>query len=196
MGLSTSILTENINLISSLSLRKIGDMSKQKIDIFCDGAASNNGRATAKAGYGVAVLIDQIPATKYAVRLQLDEAQTNQRAELQALYHALRIIDQKQARITIYTDSMYAINCISVWAKSWRAKGWKKADGKPVLHLDIIEPMINLYEKNKSIISLKHVRGHQKAGTSYEADGNSLADELAVLSLNSSPLLTQMAIKE
>lgn len=153
------------------------------IDIFCDGASSNNGKVNAKAGYGVAVFIQRIPFTRYSVKLSVTEPQTNQRAELQALFHALRIVAEKKTIVTIYTDSMYAINCISVWAASWQKKGWKKADGKPVLHLDIIEPMVNLYNEICAFVKLQHVRGHQKAGTSYEADGNSLADELATSSI-------------
>jgi ribonuclease HI len=159
-------------------------VSKSIIDIFCDGASSNNGKVTARAGYGVAVFIDRIPATKYSVKIHQTEAQTNQRAELQALFHALRIVKEKSESITIYTDSMYAIHCVSKWATGWKARGWKKADGKTILHLDIIQPMIILYEEinKQKLVKLQHVRGHQTVQT-YEAIGNALADELATDSI-------------
>ena len=113
-----------------------------KTDIFCDGSARGNGQKGARAGYGLAVLLDGFIFKKISVKLPAEEPQTNQRAELQAFFHAFRIVKERQSPTTIYTDSMYSINCITVWATGWKKKGWKKADGKPVLHLDIIEPMV------------------------------------------------------
>ena len=155
-----------------------------KTDIFCDGSARGNGQKGAQAGYGVAVLLDGFVFKRISVKLPAEEPQTNQRAELQAFYHALRIVKERQTQTTIYTDSMYSINCITTWAPGWKKKGWKKADGKPVLHLDIIEPMVALYEEIKTLLIIKHVKGHQK-GNSYEAQGNNLADELATLAADS-----------
>ena len=155
-----------------------------KTDIFCDGSARGNGQKGARAGYGLAVLLDGFIFKKISVKLPAEEPQTNQRAELQAFYHAFRIVKERQIPTTIYTDSMYSINCITVWATGWKKKGWKKADGKPVLHLDIIEPMVALYEEIKPLLEIKHVKGHQK-GNSYEAQGNNLADELATQAADS-----------
>ena len=155
-----------------------------KTDIFCDGSARGNGQKGARAGYGLAVLLDGFIFKKISVKLPAEEPQTNQRAELQAFFHAFRIVKERQSPTTIYTDSMYSINCITVWATGWKKKGWKKADGKPVLHLDIIEPMVILYEEIKSLLEIKHVKGHQK-GNSYEAQGNNLADELATQAADS-----------
>ena len=155
-----------------------------KTDIFCDGSARGNGQKGARAGYGLAVLLDGFIFKKISVKLPAEEPQTNQRAELQAFFHAFRIVKERQSPTTIYTDSMYSINCITVWATGWKKKGWKKADGKPVLHLDIIEPMVELYEEIKPFLEIKHVKGHQK-GNSYEAQGNNLADELATQAADS-----------
>ena len=155
-----------------------------KTDIFCDGSARGNGQKGARAGYGLAVLLDGFIFKKISVKLPAEEPQTNQRAELQAFFHAFRIVKERQSPTTIYTDSMYSINCITVWATGWKKKGWKKADGKPVLHLDIIEPMVELYEEIKPLLIIKHVKGHQK-GNSYEAQGNNLADELATQAADS-----------
>jgi len=155
-----------------------------KTDIFCDGSARGNGQKGARAGYGVAVLLDGYIFKKISVKLPAEEQQTNQRAELQAFFHAFRIVKERQCPTTIYTDSMYSINCITVWAPGWIKKGWKKADGKPVLHQDIIEPMVALYEEIKPLLVIKHVKGHQK-GNTYEAQGNNLADELATQAADS-----------
>lgn len=98
---------------------------------------------------------------------------TNQRAELMALLEAMR----HGINATIYTDSMYAINCTSVWGPSWKKKGWKRDSGEPLQNLDLIQPLVALWDKTRW--PLRHVRGHQ-TGSSPEAYGNNWVDRAAV----------------
>ena len=58
------------------------------------------------------------------------------------------------------------------WARSWRAKGWKKSDGKPALNVDLWERLLGLLEIHK--VSFIWVRGHN--GHEY----NERCDRLAV----------------
>jgi ribonuclease HI len=105
------------------------------------------------------------------------EPATNQRAELTALLEALRWCSGYGMRsLTIYTDSMYALNCASVWGPSWKRKGWKRSSGEPLQNLDLIKPLVDIW---KPIWELKHVRGHQ-TGSSPEAFGNNWVDKAAV----------------
>lgn len=39
----------------------------------------------------------------------------------------------------ILCDSQYVINCITKWMPGWKRKGWRKADGKPVLNVDLLK---------------------------------------------------------
>jgi ribonuclease HI len=78
---------------------------------------------------------------------------------------------------TIYTDSMYAINCTSVWGPGWKRKGWKRDSGEPLQNLDLIQPLVELWDKKRW--PLRHVRGHQ-TGSSPEAYGNNWVDRAAV----------------
>ena len=60
------------------------------------------------------------------------------------------------------------------WAPSWRRKGWKKADGKPVANRELVERLLTLYEARIGRTEVEWVRGH--AGDA----ANELADALAV----------------
>jgi ribonuclease HI len=39
--------------------------------------------------------------------------------------------------VKVYTDSQYVKNGVGSWLKSWKAKGWKTADKKPVKNQDL-----------------------------------------------------------
>lgn len=148
--------------------------------IFCDGACSGNGTRRAVAGWGWAYWPGAAvgePTRYQHARLQGDPA-TNQRAELTALLMALRWWRDKAGGgpVDVYTDSMYAINCTSKWGPAWRRKGWKRDSGEPLLNLDLIKPLVELWRPSWR---LNHVRGHQK-GMSVEAWGNNWVDRAAV----------------
>jgi ribonuclease HI len=145
--------------------------------IYCDGSCRSNGRPEARAGWGVYVTdADGRDLHRKSARVPADEPQTNQRAELYALQYA---IDYACANggATIYCDSKYAMDCVGKWATLWAAAGWRKADGKPILHLDLIRPT---YERLNAAtgIRLVHVPAHT-GGTDAVSRGNAVADALA-----------------
>ena len=41
----------------------------------------------------------------------------------------------------ILCDSQYVINSITKWMPGWKRKGWRKADGKPVLNVDLLKEL-------------------------------------------------------
>jgi ribonuclease HI len=94
---------------------------------------------------------------------------------------AMQQIDQK-GHIIIKTDSMYTINCIDNWFDGWKKRGWKKADGKPVDNLELIQKL----HEYKTLYNVKfiHVRAHKSEPSKDDeryADwyGNMMADKLA-----------------
>jgi ribonuclease HI len=160
--------------------------SRAPLLIYCDGACSANGRRGAKAGYGVSVWTTTSPRKEIAtqsVRLDPTEPQTNQRAELQGLADALRRATEHPDGADIYTDSQYAINCLQTWGAGWAAKGWRKADGAPVLHQDILRPMWEMWKRRGPHIQLHHVAAHTGRADMHSR-GNARADELATKSLS------------
>lgn len=148
--------------------------------IYCDGCCLNNGKPGAAAGYGL-VVYDAADSEVYRVskRLPSSEPQTNQRAELRALLHALTYISDKEYEsVEIHTDSRYAMDCVGKWSSSWEKSGWRKADGKPVLHVDLIRPCVEYLKTFGGNVRLHHVEAHT-GGSDAHSRGNAIADMLA-----------------
>ena len=152
------------------------------MSIFCDGACSGNGRKGAIGGWGWAYWSGPVrgtPDVAAADRLEVPPGlpATNQRAELTALLKVLRWLSANAVTsVNIYTDSMYTINCTSVWGPAWKRAGWKRKTGEPLLNLDLIVPLVELW---RPAWALHHVRGHQ-TNASPEAYGNNWVDQAAV----------------
>jgi ribonuclease HI len=149
-------------------------------NVFCDGSCINNGRPGARAGYAVVVMNSETEIHVHAEPVPANEPQTNQRAELRALLYALQYLRESSCSGTVYTDSKYAIQCVTTWGPSWKAAGWKKADKKPALHVDLIEPMLELYAPNGGAggIVLQHVKAHTGRADAVSR-GNARVDDLA-----------------
>ena len=97
---------------------------------------------------------------------------TNNQGELMAvldLFRATAHVPDEDLRVLC--DSQYVINSITKWMPGWKRKGWRKADGKPVLNVELLK------ELDREIAGRKYtfewVKGH--AGH----DLNEAADERA-----------------
>jgi len=169
---------------------------EEQVALFSDGACSSNGKKHAKAGFGVTV---GLVGTGYREMAQMaepllpSESQTNQRAELKGLSKAWMIattqlpsVLQRMGKsstttVHIYTDSQYSLDCILKWSTKWSKDGWRKANGEPVLHKDIIEPLftaVKTWTNSPYKIEFHHVRSHT-GKTDPLSIGNARADELA-----------------
>ena len=146
---------------------------EEYIRIYCDGACSGN---PGNAGSGLAIYSNKKnPVLLYGA---YEEVGTNNIAELNALHQALIIAKQTSSDniISIFSDSKYAIECITTWAFSWKANGWSKKGGE-IKNLELIKETHNLFLKLKDKIEINHVKGH--AGV----EGNELADRMAVYTI-------------
>jgi ribonuclease HI len=97
---------------------------------------------------------------------------TNNQGELMAVLDLLRATAHLPGEdLHILCDSQYVINSITKWMPGWKRKGWRKADGKPVLNVDLLK------ELDRELAGRKYrfewVKGH--AGH----DLNEAADERA-----------------
>lgn len=128
--------------------------------VFTDGSCSSNGRKDAKAGF--AAWFPEHPAWSKAEKMPADQPQTNQRAELSAIHLAVRILDERgehDNNLVIYSDSDYSIKCLTTWLHGWMNRDWKTAQGKDVLHQDLIKDITARLSKFKSH-RFHHVRAH------------------------------------
>ena len=100
---------------------------------------------------------------------------TNNVAELCAiLYVMCTVMDSTD--LVIYTDSMYAIQCLTTWIVSWESNGWRTSNGGHVRNTMILKDMIKIKrarDRAGSTTELVHVKGH--SGN----PGNEMADILA-----------------
>lgn len=150
-------------------------MGKYDVEIFCDGGCDPN---PGKAGSGSAVYRNgELSELWYGL---YNPNGTNNTAELNALHQSLLIAEQaiKQSEtVAIYCDSMYSINCISLWAYGWKKKGWKKTGGE-IKNLELIQGIHNLYERIKEDVNLFHVKAH------IGIEGNELADRMTMMAVD------------
>ncbi len=137
----------------------------KEVTLYTDGACSGN---PGPGGWG-AILIYKDYKKEMSGG---DRETTNNKMELTAAIEGLRAL-KEPCRVKLYSDSKYLIDGITKdWARSWRAKGWKKSDGKPALNVDLWEQILELDEYHE--IEYIWVKGH--AGNPY----NERCDRLAV----------------
>jgi ribonuclease HI len=144
------------------------------VSIYCDGACEPN---PGNAGSGIVVYrAGRLAELWYGL---YNPNGTNNTAELNALYHALRIAEaeiEAGNSVEVCSDSAYSINCIRLWAPGWEKRGWTKAGGE-IKNLKIIQDCYAIYRRIKGKLTLTHVAAH--VGT----EGNELADRMAMLAV-------------
>lgn len=65
---------------------------------------------------------------------------TNNQGELMAVLDLLHATAERaDDRLHILCDSQYVINSVSQWMPGWKRRGWRKADGKPVMNRDLLQ---------------------------------------------------------
>lgn len=103
--------------------------SADVVEIYTDGACRGN---PGPGGWAALLL-------KGGVERELSgavAATTNNRMELQAVIEALQAL-KRAVRARLYTDSQYVRLGITAWLVSWKARGWKTSDRKPVKNQDL-----------------------------------------------------------
>lgn len=82
------------------------------------------------------------------------------------LFHSTAHLPEEP--LHILCDSQYVINCITKWMPGWKRKGWRKADGKPVLNVDLLKDI------DAAIVGRKYtfewVKGHAGHDLNEAAD--------------------------
>lgn len=160
--------------------------------VFTDGACSSNGKKGAKAGY--AVWFPENKELSFSEKLSQDDPQTNNRAELSAIWKAACILDEKgfhDQNIVIYTDSDYCINCLTKYLTNWLSNGWKTADGKDVKNKDIIKDISERLSKFKGHRFI-HVKAHT-GGVDDLSKNNDMVDRMARATIDDSVVVSEPA---
>jgi ribonuclease HI len=90
--------------------------------------------------------------------------------ELTAVIRALEAL-KRPVEARVFTDSEYVRRGITEWVSSWKLRGWKTADRKPVKNQDLWEELDRLAASHK--IEWHWVKGHSGI------PGNERVDRLA-----------------
>lgn len=146
-----------------------------EIEIYCDGATSNNGYENAVGGWAFGAWSDMHPV--FFKSGQVKEEPTNQRCELLAAINALEWYKATYGfchkSVKVFTDSAYVSNAFNDnWIAKWEKKGWMTYNKKPVVNQDLWMRLVPFYHNEK--VKFVKVEGHA------EDRRNNYIDKLAV----------------
>lgn len=137
-----------------------------RVELYTDGACSGN------PGPGGWAYILRHAASGSEREASGGEAQTtNNRMELMAVIAGLSAL-KRRSSVDLYSDSQYVLKGLKEWMESWKRRGWKTADKKPVKNQDLWEQLDEL--KGGHEIRFHWIKGHN------EHPENERCDELAV----------------
>lgn len=142
------------------------------VELFTDGACSGN---PGKGGWGAILRFNGHEKELCGGEMET----TNNRMELTAVIRGLEALKEPcQVRLT--SDSKYVIDAVSKgWVYSWKKNGWRKADKKPALNVDLWEMLLPLLEMHT--VEFVWVKGHQGHPE------NERCDKMAVAYYNNLP---------
>ena len=125
--------------------------TRPRIFLYTDGASSGN---PGPGGYGVVLKCAGREKEMSGGFIRT----TNNRMELTAFIEALRQL-KEPCEVRLCSDSQYVINGLEKgWAKGWKRRGWKKADGSPALNPDLWEQALEQEARHK--LTYVWVKGH------------------------------------
>jgi ribonuclease HI len=173
-------VTKNYSFLKSINLLDTNteneassskESENETLIIYTDGACKNN---PGEAGSGIAIYQNNTVKVLYG---SYTNDGTNNISELNALLYGLEIARKFDGEVIIYSDSKYAIECVSIWAYKWKENSWTKKGGG-IKNLQLIQEAHYLFDDIKDRVVLQHVKGH--AGI----EGNELSDRMAVHAIN------------
>ena len=134
------------------------------VTLYTDGACSGN---PGIGGYGGILIYGEVKREYSAAEKQT----TNNRMEVLAVIEGLKRL-KYPCNVDIYSDSAYTVNAfLNGWIYGWKKNGWKKADGKSVLNVDLWEELYSLTHVHE--VTFFKVAGHA------DNEHNNRCDELA-----------------
>lgn len=130
------------------------------VEIHTDGACSGN---PGPGGWG-AVLRWRDHVRELS---GFEPATTNNRMELHAAIAALEALKRPMA-VRLFTDSNYLRQGITTWLPSWKKRGWRTADKKPVKNQELWQRLDAALRRHR--VEWRWVRGHSGDPDNERAD--------------------------
>src|SRR5690606_34253731 len=99
---------------------------------------------------------------------------TNNQGELMAVIDLLHATAHRADEpLLVLCDSQYVINAVTQWMPGWKRRGWRKADGKPVLNRELLETLDAALVGRE--VRFEWVRGHTGHPLNEAADARARA---------------------
>ena len=98
---------------------------------------------------------------------------TNNQGELKAVLELFRATAHLDDDLLVLCDSQYVINSITKWMPGWKRKGWKKADGKPVMNIELLKELDEVLAGRR--YRFEWVKGHANHPLNEAADSRARA---------------------
>lgn len=133
------------------------------VQMFTDGACRGN---PGKGGWGVLMRYGDAEKSLFGGEQQT----TNNRMELTAVIKGLEAL-KKPCKVHITTDSKYVLSGITEWMPNWKKRGWKTANKKPVMNVELWQQLDALVVQHE--VDWEWVKGHSGHPE------NEIADQLA-----------------
>ncbi len=151
-----------------------------KVTIYTDGSARGN--PDGPGGYGVILhYTDSKGVLHESTRSAGYKKTTNNRMELMGVIVGLESLN-RPCDVEIISDSKYVTEAFNQnWIDNWIKNGWKKADKKPVLNVDLWKRLLEAKKDHNVVFTW--VKGHN------DHPENERCDKMAVEAATSSGLL-------
>lgn len=127
-----------------------------RIRVYVDGSSDNC--KTLTGGWAAVILIPGKRAKTISGFIK--PPTNNQVAELTAAVKGLEYVAQRRLRgqVEVISDSRYVVRGITEYEATWRLRGWKTSNDKPVKHRELWERLLKLDSED---VIWKHIRGHK-----------------------------------
>jgi ribonuclease HI len=153
-------------------------MDYKNINVYTDGACSNNGRASAKAGIGI--FFSENDSRNFYARIE--GKQTNNTAEINAILKVADILKREILAgftVNIYSDSEYAMRCCREYGEKLEKINWEK--NKPIPNVEIVKEAYYTFKDCPNVL-FHYIAAHTGLNDTHSI-GNEGADKLANLAI-------------
>ncbi|HTL97554.1 MAG TPA: ribonuclease HI [Holophagaceae bacterium] len=125
-----------------------------EVELFADGACLGN---PGPGGWGLLLRVQTSSGLQEKEASGADPDTTNNRMELMAVIQGLESLTRPCA-VRLVSDSQYVLKGLTEWMPGWKRKGWKKADGQPVMNVDLWQRLEAAAKPHR--IKTEWVKGH------------------------------------
>ena len=130
------------------------NLARTRVELYCDGACLGN---PGPGGWGYLLRVHTADGAREKEQSGADAETTNNRMELTAAIRGLSALS-RPCEVALYSDSQYVVKGIQSWIAGWKRKGWRKADGKPVLNVELWQALDAQLHKHR--VEAHWVKGH------------------------------------